>query len=166
MSHTLSGAPAPAHSPYRWAWYLPGLIAAGWGFYGLLTASMGPEPLKWLAFFVVSILAHDLLLAPVAVTIGLLLTRIIPATLRAPAQVGFLGTGIVLLAGLPYMLGRGVSTDVPSALPFNYAGRVSVLVAVLWIAMLGWAVTRWARGASVPAPVPAEHDGDQSDVAG
>lgn len=154
MSETLSGTTAPAPSPYRWAWYVPGLIAVGWGVYGLLTARMGPTPWSWGVFTVLGIAAHDALVAPIAVVTGWLLVRALPPTLRAPAQVGLIGTAVAVLAGLPYILGRGVSGDVPSALPFNYAGRISVLVAVLWLVMIGWAATRWAAGARAPVQRP------------
>lgn len=149
MSTTLSGAPAPAPSPYRWAWYLPGLAAVGWGGYGLLTAAMGPEPLKWGLFFVLGIVGHDLVLAPFVVGVGLLLTRVLPAALRAPIQVGLIGTGVALLAGFSLAIGRGTSDDIPSALPYNYAGRVAMLLAVLWVVMAGWAAFRLAAGANV-----------------
>jgi len=145
---TLSGDPEPAPSPYRWAWYLPGLVAVGWGFYGLLTAPMGPDPLQWVLFTALGVAGHDLVLVPVAVGVGLLVARILPKVLRAPAQVGLIGTGIALVAGFAYILGPGVSADVPSALPFNYAGRVAVLLAVLWVAMAGWAVLRIVRARS------------------
>lgn len=142
---TLSGAPEPAPSPYRWVWYLPGLIAVGWGLYGLLTAAMGPDPLRWTLFVVLGVVGHDLLLAPVAVGAGLMLSRVVPGVLRAPLQVGLIGTGVAVVAGFSLALGRGTSEDVPSALPFNYAGRVGVLLAVLWVAMTGWAVVRVLR---------------------
>lgn len=146
---TLSGNPEPAPSPYRWAWYLPGLFAVGWGGYGLLGAV---EPLSWGVFVALGIAGHDLLLAPIAVAVGWLLARIVPDVLRPPVQVGLIGSGIALVAGLALVLGQGFTADVPSALPFNYAGRVGVLIAVLWIAMLGWAMIRWARAATVPQP--------------
>lgn len=139
---TLSGAPEPAPSPYRWAWYLPGLVAVAWGGYGLLQTT---EPLSWALFAALGIAGHDLLLAPIAVGVGWLLARVVPAALRAPVQVGLLGTGIAIVASLPNVLGRGTSADVPSALPFNYAGRVAVLLAVLWVAMAGWALFRLVR---------------------
>ncbi len=144
----LSGAPAPPLSRYRFAWYLPGLAAVGWGGYGLLTASMGPEPLKWGLFIILGIVGHDLVLAPFVVGVGLLLHRIVPAVLRAPIQVGLIGTGVAVLAGFALIVGRGTSDDVPSALPYNYAGRVAMLLAVLWVLMAGWAGFRWAAGAN------------------
>lgn len=146
---TLSGAPEPPPSPYRWAWYLPGLVAVGWGLYGLIGST---EPLSWGLFVALGIAGHDLILAPIAVGIGFLLARIVPAALRAPVQVGLMGSGIALIASFALVLGQGTSEDVPSALPFNYAGRVTVLLAVLWVAMAGWAAFRWAAGANVDQP--------------
>ncbi len=146
---TLSGAPEPPPSPYRWAWYLPGLVAVGWGFYGLIGST---EVLSWGVFTALGIAGHDLLLAPVAVGVGVLLARFVPSPLRAPLQVGLIGTGVALVASFTLVLGRGTSEDVPSALPFNYAGRVAVLLAVLWVAMAGWAAFRWVASAKAGQP--------------
>jgi len=129
-------------SPYRWAWYLPGVLAVAWGGYGLLTAAMGPMPLSWAVFFALGIIGHDLLLAPIAIGVGFRLGRLLPPTLRAPAQVALIGTGVVLLASFAYVQGRGVSSDVPSAVPFDYAARMGALLAVLWVAAAGWAIVR------------------------
>ena len=137
---TLSGEPAPPPSPYRWAWYLPGAVAVGWGIYGLLTAARGPEPFSYAVFVALGIVGHDLVLAPVAVAAGWLLGRVAPAVLRAPLQVGLFGTAVLMVAATPYLSGRGVSADVPSALPFDYRLRVLVLLAVLWVGMGVWAL--------------------------
>lgn len=139
---TLSGQPAPAPSPYRWAWYVPGAVAVGWGGYGLLTAERGPEPLSFLVFAVLGIVGHDLVLAPIAVAAGWLLGRVAPVALRAPLQVGLFGTAVLVLAATPYLSGIGVSSDVPSALPFDYRARVLVLLAVLWVGLAAWALVR------------------------
>lgn len=144
-TETLSGEPAPAPSPYRWAWYLPGAVAVGWGVYGLLTAESGPEPLSYAVFVALGILGHDLVLAPIAVAAGWLLGRVAPAVLRAPLQVGLFGTAVLLVAATPYLSGRGLSADVPSALPFDYRARVLVLLAVLWAGMAAWTLVRLVR---------------------
>lgn len=150
-------------SPYRWAWYLPGVVAVGWGGYGLLTAAMGPMPMSWAVFFAIGIIGHDLLLAPITIGVGFLLGRLLPPTLRAPAQVALIGTGVVLLASFAYVQGRGVSSDVPSAVPFDYAARMGALLAVLWVAAAGWAIVRVVRSrrpgptrTSTPADQPAD----------
>ena len=163
VSRTLSGEPAPMLSPYRWAWYLPGVLAVGWGGYGVLTAAMGPMPLSWAVFFALGIIGHDVVLAPIAIGVGFLLGRLLPPVLRAPAQIALIGTGVVLLASFAYVQGRGVSSDVPSAVPFNYAARVGVLLAALWVAAAGWAVIRVAASRrpdptrpSTPVDQPAD----------
>lgn len=136
-------------SPYRWAWYLPGLLAVGWGVYGLLTDGRGPAPLSYAVFVALAIIGHDLVLAPVVVGVGWLLTRLAPAVLRAPAQVGLVVSAVLVLAATPYLSGRGVRADVPSALPFDYPTRVLVALAVLWIGLLGWVAVRLVRGRRV-----------------
>lgn len=140
---TLSGRPAPQPSPWRWAWYLPGVSAVLWGFYGLLTADSGPAPPGWAVFVALGVAGHDLLLAPLAIGVGLALSGVAPRPLRAPLQAGLFATGALALAAVPNVLGYGVSEDVPSALPFNYAGRVVVLLAVVWVVVVVWVVLRW-----------------------
>ncbi len=141
---------APPLSPWRWSWYLPGFVAVGWGLYGLVTSRQGPDILPWLVFVAVLVIAHDFLLAPVSVVVGWLIARTIgggrlASALRAPLQVGVAGSAVFVLAGLPYSVGRGVSADVPSAVPFDYAARVAVLCAVWWAAMLVWAIVGYLR---------------------
>lgn len=132
-------------SPYRWAWYVPGFLAVGWGTYGLLTAERGPEPLSYVVFVALGVLGHDLVLAPLVVAVGWLVGRWSPALLRAPLQVGLFGTAVLVLASTPYLSGRGVSADVPSALPFDYRLRVLVALGLLWAAMLAWTLVRALR---------------------
>lgn len=140
-----ASAPVAERSPYRWAWYLPGLLAIGWGGWGLLTAARGPEPLSFAVFVAILIIGHDLVLAPVAVAVGWVLGRWAPAVLRAPLQVGLFGTAVLVLAATPYLSGRGRSADNPSALPFDYSARVLVLLAVFWAGLLGWLLIRLLR---------------------
>lgn len=147
---TLSGLAPPRPSPWRWAWYVPGALALLWGGYGLLTADSGPPPLAWVIFVALGVAGHDLLLAPIAVAVGWLLSRAAPGVLRAPLQAGLLATGALALAALPNILGYGVTPEVPSALPFNYAGRSGVLLAVVWVAVAVWAVLRLRSRAGTP----------------
>lgn len=142
-TETLSGEPAPAPSPYRWAWYLPGVVAVGWGGYGLLANV--PEPFSYAVFVALGIIGHDLVLAPIAVAAGWLVGRVAPAVLRAPLQVGLFGTAVLLVAATPYLSGRGLSADVPSALPFDYRARALVLLTVLWAGMAAWTLVRFLR---------------------
>lgn len=142
-------------SPYRWAWYLPGLVAVGWGAYGLLTAAMGPSLPSYVVFFGLGIAAHDLLLAPLGVAIGWLVVRYAPAAVRAPAQVALFGSGVAILAAFPFLTGIGVTADVPSALPYDYRARVGVLLAVLWLAATLWAVYRLVGARRAPASASA-----------
>lgn len=153
-----AGDEVPPLSPWRWSWYLPGIVAVGWGFYGLLTDAEGPAFLSWLVFVATLVIGHDLVLAPLAVAVGWLIARALggrsaprSGLLRAPLQVGVAGSVVFVLAGLPYSLGRGVSADVPSAVPFDYAARVAVLCAVWWAAMAVWVVVRYVRRPSAAA---------------
>lgn len=145
-----------APSPYRWAWYLPGLLAVGWGAYGLVTA--GPSLPSYVVFFGLGIAAHDLVLAPVAIAVGWLVARCAPGVVRMPVQVALFGSGVVILAAFPYLTGIGVAADVPSALPFDYRARVAVLIAVIWVAAVLWALFRLVRSRRT-APVDHPVDG-------
>lgn len=148
---------APPLSPWRWSWYLPGIVAVGWGAYGLLSDAQGPATLSWLVFVGTIIVAHDFVLSPLAVVVGWLIARRAPGFLRAPLQVGLAGSTVFLLAGVAYISGRGTSADVPSALPFDYAARVAVLCALWWAAMAVWAAFRVVRGRQgAPLPAPAQ----------
>lgn len=137
----------PPPSRARWALYAAGTAVAAWGAYGLFTASMAPEPLRWLRFAAAVALVHDGLLMPLVVAVGVAVVRLVPDAGRAYVQAGLLISGSVVLVALPFVLGLGRTPDVPSALPLPYGRGLLLTLAAVWLGVAAVAAGRstWAR---------------------
>ncbi len=109
-----------------------GLIAGGVGAWYLLDSGFDNivAAFWWLAG---GVIAHDGLLAPVVVVVGVIGSRLLPDWLRGPVAVGWIVLGTVSLAALP-MLGRfGALSDNDTLLDRNYLGGWLVLLALVVI---------------------------------
>lgn len=140
---TLSGVEEPRRWRSRWAFYAVGAGMIAWGARGLFTTA-STKPANWAKFFIGGVVAHDLLFSPILAGAVFLAIRRIPAAHRAYVQAGVLITGLVTLVALPMVLSPGVPDD-PSALPLPYGGNLLLVVAVIWLAVLGTAVVDSAR---------------------
>lgn len=114
--------------------------AAGWalmafGIRGLLHEHLATNPTGFGRLLVGAALVHDLLVAPLIFGVGLLVGRLVPASVRSVVQGGLICSGLVTLYAFPFVRGYGRAPTNPSALPGNYGrGLVVVLLAI-------WAVT-------------------------
>jgi hypothetical protein len=133
---------------WRWLFVLPGLGAALYGVYGLLTAGSRVPLDSWLTCFVGSALLHDLVIAPIWIGLGWLGTRVLPPAARPAIVVGAAVTGFLALVALPFVLGVGADPENPSFLPREY-GRNLLLVdaGVLALAAV-WAAVATVRSRS------------------
>ncbi|MGH3716766.1 MAG: hypothetical protein ACRDT4_25400 [Micromonosporaceae bacterium] len=123
-----------------------GVVLIGYGAVGLVTADRGPAVLRYLAFFGAGVLAHDLLLAPVALGVGVLVGRWAPTSLRGPVLAGLFASVAVSVVALPFVLGYGYRPDLPSALPHNYGRGLAIILAGIWLGIaLVVLLRRWSR---------------------
>jgi hypothetical protein len=135
---------------WRWLFLLPGLLAVGYGAYGLLTAGERVPLPAWTTWFVGSALLHDLVIAPVWIGLGWLAARLLPRPARPAAVVGGAVAGVLTLMALPYLLGPGQRSDNASFLPHDI-GRNLLLIdlgVLLAAAIWGTVATRRARRVS------------------
>ena len=128
-----------------------GLVIGGavmaFGIRGAL-ADLGPDNPFKLATWVVGLdLAHDLLLAPAVVIIGLLLARVVPAPARGPLRAAAGLSGIVVLFSIPLITAWGRRAGNSSTLPLNYAHSVLIVLAAMWIVAGAVIVMRRLRAA-------------------
>ncbi len=112
-----------------------GTVMVVWGGYGLMTAARHPRPVPWLTFFVGSALGHDLLLAPVVVTIGAVAVRLVPPRIRPYVTSGLIVTGVVTLIAYPLLRGYGRRHDNPSIQPLDYTRGLLIVLAAAWLAV-------------------------------
>ncbi len=128
-------------------------LRAGLGVIGLAVMAYGawslrevdwadwPSLLVWLGGGVV---AHDFLLAPVVVAVGVLAAGRLPDSWRAPAVVGLVVWGTVTVMAVP-VLGRfGALADNPTLLdrPYRTSWVVGTVLVVAAVAVAGLIRTR------------------------
>ena len=85
------------------------------------------------------LIGHDLIVLPVAIAVGALLTRRLPAWARHWAQAGLAVSAIVAVVSVPLLLGVGRIADNPSRLPLNYPRGLLLVLGAVWLVVLGGA---------------------------
>lgn len=117
--------------------------------YGLVGAVITvTNPVGQLLFLAAVLLLHDGLLMPIALAVGTLVGRFVPAGLRAVVAAAVYVSGVLVVVALPFVLGFGRTADEPSALPLNYARGLLVALAAVWLAALACLAARRLRSAS------------------
>jgi hypothetical protein len=105
----------------------------------------------WLAG---GVLVHDLVLAPVVVLVGLLLSRRLPALVQRPVAVGLVVVGTVTLALVPTLGRFGAKPDDPYLLDRDYlawwVGLVGLAVVLVAVRVACSAATSALRARSIP----------------
>lgn len=136
---------ASAAGPWwRWLFLVPGLAAVGWGVVGLLGASDRVPLSGWAPWFLGSALLHDVVIAPLVLLGGAVLTRLLPRPARAPIAVGLVVSGVLTLVALPFVLDPG-NVPEPGFLPQAYARNLLLLVAGVLAVSAVWALVRTRR---------------------
>lgn len=91
------------------------------------------QPLtRIIAWAVVPAVLHDAVIAPVAVALGWVGTRVLPGWLRRPVLVGALASLALALVGWSVVTRTGARDDNPSLLPRNYWHSELILLAAVW----------------------------------
>lgn len=123
------------YSGLFWAGLLVGWAVIAIGIRGLLVnedARMGTNPGGWVVLLVQSNLAHDLILVPAVLLVGVLVARFVPAEVRAPVQGGLIVTGVIVLFAFPFVRGYGIKPDNPTILPQDYGRGLIIVLGVVW----------------------------------
>ncbi|MGZ4784175.1 MAG: hypothetical protein ACXV5S_00760 [Acidimicrobiales bacterium] len=143
-----------------------GLVIGGavmaYGVRGALEGLGAGNPTK-LAFWVVGLdLAHDLVLAPLVVVVGLVLGRLVPTLLRGPVRIAAALSGLVVLFSWPLIRAFGRRPGNSSTLPLDYAHSVLVVLAGIWLVAAAVVAVRWRRGAAAPTGARSGHPDPRS----
>lgn len=126
-----------------------GVLPMAWGVRLYLEATPDLERRIDLAAWVIGLdLAHDLVLAPVIVAVGYVVSRFVPRRARASVQSALIMSGTVLVVGLLPLLGTAGDAN-PTIQPIDYGPSIAAVVAVIWgaTAALHWAGARSRRPA-------------------
>ncbi|MDQ3384929.1 MAG: hypothetical protein M3503_02785 [Actinomycetota bacterium] len=141
-----------------WAGLLVGWAVIAIGIRGLLVnedARMGTNPGGWVVLLVQSNLAHDLVLVPAVLLVGVLVARFVPAGVRAPVQGGLIVTGVIVLFAFPFVRGYGIKPDNPTILPQDYGRGLLIVLGVVWAVTAAVTIGR-RRSHRVSGAAPAE----------
>jgi hypothetical protein len=120
-----------------------GGLVMGWGVAGLLRHAASTVPASWLRWLVGVLLAHDLLLVPALLAVGLLVRRA-PSPWRPPLRAALIVSGTLALTSLPLLLGYGRAAQPGNAsvLPGNYPAKLAVVLAAVWVIAAAWGLYR------------------------
>jgi hypothetical protein len=127
-----------------WIAYGAGTALMAWGLWLLVQATAtGGERFGFAVWVVLADLLVDWLVVPVIACSGWLVTRVTPDWMRAPAQVGLVLSGTVLLVAWLPLRDTAAGTGNPTIQPLDYPVAVAVTIAVIGSAMALWAARRW-----------------------
>ncbi|ACQ81336.1 conserved hypothetical protein [Beutenbergia cavernae DSM 12333] len=131
-----------AVSAWRYTLGVLGVGLMGMGAY-LVVATVPtrqwPSALLW---FAGGVAVHDVLLAPLAIVLGLALLPRVPVAWRSPLRGALLGWGIVALVGLAVLAGAAGRRD-PSVVPRDPWAAIAAACAVVAVTTAaGWLVGR------------------------
>jgi hypothetical protein len=141
---TMSDPPEPLAG---WRWWT-GLAVGGavglFGLAGLLRDATKTMPLVWLRWLIGLLLVHDLVLAPLVLLAGRRLRDRAPEAWRWPVRLGLITSGVLVLAGVPVLVGVGRRTQPHNAsvLPGNYPLALAAVLGVVWLGVLALGI--WA----------------------
>ena len=115
-----------------------GLAVIGYAIVGLFTDD-GVRIAGVLPLLVGLVIAHDLILMPIAIGLGALATRYVPAWCRRLVQGGLWVSAAVTAFALPFIIGAGRVPDNPSKLPRPYGAGLAITLGVIWLVVAGLA---------------------------
>ncbi len=130
-----SRAEPEMNRPIFWGGLVIGGAAMAFGIRGLIDERAAASPLAVGRLLVGSALFHDALLAPAVFLLGWAIARYVPGWARAAVQAGLFASAVIALYAWPFVRGYGRADTNPSALPVNYGRGLTILVALIWLAV-------------------------------
>lgn len=132
-----------------WLSALAGWMLILWGVRGALQHHVDTRPGELARFLLGGAVAHDLVLAPLALGAGVVLARTVGGRWRAPLQAALFISATVALFAFPLVRGYGRVLGNPTSLPHDYAANLAIVVVAVVAAtfvMAGLSASR-RRGA-------------------
>lgn len=102
---------------------------------------------RWVVVFA---LVHDLVVAPLAIAVGVVTGRLLPSRARPVVQVALLVSAVVALFSVPFVAGWGRPADNLSILPRNYGRGLVVVLSLVWAVAAVVLFRRLRRARAVP----------------
>ncbi|MEV0458747.1 hypothetical protein [Catellatospora methionotrophica] len=132
-----------------------GGLAAAYGVVGVLTDRSVSLP-NYARFVATVLFGHDLLVLPLAIAVGAVLTRWLPRWAKPVVQGALVVTAALTVVALPLVLGYGRRPDNPSALPRDYPRGFAICLAAIWLVTAAVLAVRALRRRSASDPTPRE----------
>lgn len=120
------------HGPWFWSGLVVGWAVIGFGVWGALGDAERTNPPGLVTWLLGGLLVHDLVVAPVATAVVLLLDRRAHRWWRGPVLVAAAFTALIGLFSYPLVRGFGRRDTNPSALPHDYPVVVLAVIGVIW----------------------------------
>ncbi|HEX5616735.1 MAG TPA: hypothetical protein VFZ83_16415 [Acidimicrobiia bacterium] len=123
-----------------------GVVVIGWGVALYLGATPDLDRRVDFAVWLVGLdLAHDLLVAPIALAVGVAVARVVRGPLRAPVQAALIASGCVLLVAAAPLARTADGANNPTIQPLDYTTATLTVLAIVWTACALWAGARIRR---------------------
>jgi hypothetical protein len=124
----------------RSRWFWPALVA-GWtligiGIVGMFSQRDRTTPFRLVRYVIGFLLVHDLVVAPIVIGVGWLVTRFVPVVARGPLRAALALSALVVAFSWPLLRRYGEHATNDSALPLDYGRTVPVVLAVVWLVAL------------------------------
>ncbi len=144
----MSAAPS-RHGRAFWVGLVLGGGVLAYGIAGALTESHRTQPEQLARWLIGSLLAHDLVIAPLVCFVGVIVARAIPRVFRAPVQAGLMASAIAVAVATPGLASLSERPGNPTVHPIDYRDAIIVVLAVVWALAGVWCVVRawdtWAH---------------------
>ena len=139
----------------RSRWFWPALVA-GWGLIavgviGMFAQRDRTEPLQLVRYVIGFLLVHDLVVAPVVIAGGWVVSRFVPPAVRGPLRGALALSALIVAFSWPLLRRYGEHATNDSALPLDYGRTVPIVLAVVWVAAAAVAARRIIAARRVPA---------------
>ena len=134
----------------RSRWFWPA-VAAGWGLIvagivGMFSQRDRTTPFQLVRYVVGFLLVHDLVVAPVVIGVGWLVSRAVPPVARGPLRAALALSALVIVFSWPLLRRYGEHATNDSALPLDYGRTVPVVLGVVWLVALAVLAVRVVNG--------------------
>ena len=136
---------APKRGPLFWASAAVGWALILWGVRGALHHRIDTRPSQLARFLLGGALAHDLVVAPLALLAGVALSRTVRGRWRAPVQSALFIAATLALFTYPALRGYGRALHNPTSLPHDYARNLAIVVTAVVLAIAAGAIRRASR---------------------
>ena len=138
----------PPHASSRglWVGLALGAPLIAYGVRGALVDSALTHPAELARWILGAAIVHDVLLAPVAVSVGCLARRFLPAPAWPAGRWALAATAILVLVAFPLVRGYGRNGTIPSLLARDYGLGLVAAIATVWGIALALALWNARRG--------------------